>query len=535
MANIKIITDNDGQVLPITRDSAVLDENGVGINNSYQKKLISGTNIATINNQSLLEGGNITISGGSGGTSDYTQLTNKPSINGETLEGNINLATPSDLASKQDTLVSGQNIATINNRSLLEGGNITISGGSGGGNLVGEKTYDSSSLRTGYFWQSAVAVGATMPKNAKANSGFGCMSIEVEPGDICEIHTKGGSTGRAYCLTDMYRVVKEVAAASANYLSTPATVEVAEKGYLFVSMDTSSASNVPLFSVIVRGNLTTKIEVLQQKTTEALTPAPFKNGTLRLTTAPKILWLGNSFSENTLQYISSIMGSLSSTPAHSIYLCKVSSTGLSYWADRCTSSETVSPALNSGQDLGLTTMTLPALFAAEPWDVLMLQQLSTDAGNYSTYEPYLSIIIQTLKENCPNPNVAVGWNLIWSKQSTATGTALDGEEYYNLIVDATKTMMVRNGLDIIVPVGTAIQNSRNSDIVDSTEFTQDGQHLNSLGQLIASYTWFECILGKLLGISILDINYNISGNTAETLQKIKIHVMDAMANRFSIT
>ena len=61
MANIKIITDNDGQVLPITRDSAVLDENGVGINNSYQKQLVSGENIKTINTQSLLGTGNISI------------------------------------------------------------------------------------------------------------------------------------------------------------------------------------------------------------------------------------------------------------------------------------------------------------------------------------------------------------------------------------------------------------------------------------------------------------------------------------------
>ena len=363
------------------------------------------------------------------------------------------------------------------------------------------------------------------------------MSIDVEPGDKYEIRTKGGSNGRAYCLTDMYREVQAVADANANYLSTYATVNVAKKGRLFINLDTSSSSNVSQFFVTAKANLATKIELLQQKTTEALTPPPFKNGTLRLTTSPKILWLGNSYSENTLQYISSMTGSLSSAPTYSIYLCKVSSTGLSYWADKCTSSETVTPALKAGQDLGLTTMTLPALFAAQPWDVVMLQQVSTSAGNYSTYEPHLSTIIKTLKENCHNPNVAVGWNLIWSNKYTSSGAGLDGEEYYNLIADATKTMMTRNGLDIIVPAGTAIQNCRNSsDIVDTEEFVQDTSgHLNSLGQLIAGYTWFECILGKLLGISILDIDYNISGGTAETLQKIKKHVMNAISNMWSVT
>ena len=61
MANIKYLQDNDGQVLPITRDAAVLDENGVGINNSYQKKLKSGLNIKTVNTESLLGTGNISI------------------------------------------------------------------------------------------------------------------------------------------------------------------------------------------------------------------------------------------------------------------------------------------------------------------------------------------------------------------------------------------------------------------------------------------------------------------------------------------
>ena len=486
----------------------------------------------------LTHGGSLIIQTGSGGggTTDYTDLTSKPKINNVELSGDL---TSSGLG-LQDTLVSGTNIATINNQSLLNGGNIVIPTGGGGGTfdgLVTINTYGSTSLRENYYWQSAVAVGGTMPKNPKYNTGFRCMSIDVEPGDICEIRTKGGSSGRAYCLTDMYRVVKEVAAASANYLSTPATVTVTEKGHLFVSMDTSTSSNIPLFSVIVKANLATKIELLRQKTTEALTPPPFKNGTLRLTTSPKILWLGNSYSENTLQYISSMTGSLSSAPTYSIYLCKVSSTGLSYWADKCTNSETVTPALNAGQDLGLTTMTLPALFAAQPWDVVMLQQVSTSAGNYSTYEPYLSTVIQTLRENCHNPNVAVGWNLIWSNKYTTTGAGLDGAEYYNLIADATKTMMTRNGLDIIVPAGTAIQNCRNdSDIVDTDEFVQDTSgHLNSLGQLIAGYTWFECILGKLLGISILDINYNISGGSAETLQKIKKHVMNSISNMWSVT
>ena len=91
-----------------------------------QDTLESGVNIKTINGNNILGSGNLEIQTGGGGTTDYSDLTNKPSINGTTLDGNVNLSTPEQLDAKQDTLVSGTNIKTINNESLLGSGNITI-------------------------------------------------------------------------------------------------------------------------------------------------------------------------------------------------------------------------------------------------------------------------------------------------------------------------------------------------------------------------------------------------------------------------
>lgn len=67
---------------------------GVSANTSYhnyQEQLVSGTNIKTINGESILGEGNLEISGG-GGTTDYTQLTNKPQINSVELSGNKSLS-----------------------------------------------------------------------------------------------------------------------------------------------------------------------------------------------------------------------------------------------------------------------------------------------------------------------------------------------------------------------------------------------------------------------------------------------------------
>lgn len=148
-----------------------------------QDTLISGTNIKTINNQSILGSGNIEIQASTGSTdlSDYytkeetdstfatvSQVENKvDKIEGKSLISDeeiarlatvtnyddstineqiatlnsskldvstyttdkANFATKTELNSKQNTLISGQNIKTINGNSLLGSGDITITGG----------------------------------------------------------------------------------------------------------------------------------------------------------------------------------------------------------------------------------------------------------------------------------------------------------------------------------------------------------------------------------------------------------------------
>ena len=94
--------------------------------NGKQDKLTSGTNIKTINGQSLLGSGNITIDGGSGGVSQeaFDSLVNTV----DNIDADVAQLTK-DVQEKQDKLVSGTNIKTINGQSLLGSGNITISGG----------------------------------------------------------------------------------------------------------------------------------------------------------------------------------------------------------------------------------------------------------------------------------------------------------------------------------------------------------------------------------------------------------------------
>jgi len=149
---------NDTPTIP-TKTSELLNDSGY-INqhqdiSGKQDVLVSGETIKTINNQSLLGSGNITITS-ENGTTDYNALDNRPSINNVVLSGNKTLEALGiqekgdyleendlqdalqdyaksdeipDISGKQDTLVSGTNIKTINGNSILGSGNIEIQGG----------------------------------------------------------------------------------------------------------------------------------------------------------------------------------------------------------------------------------------------------------------------------------------------------------------------------------------------------------------------------------------------------------------------
>lgn len=147
-----------------------LDESGLSyfwgkLKAYFQEKLVSGTNIKTINNQTLLGSGNMSISGGvsdvevngtsvvSGGVADVTVPTKTSDLNNDSgfitsssvpsaetsnpaMDGTASPGSstkwsrgdhvhPSD-TSKQDTLVSGTNIKTVNSNSVIGSGNIAI-------------------------------------------------------------------------------------------------------------------------------------------------------------------------------------------------------------------------------------------------------------------------------------------------------------------------------------------------------------------------------------------------------------------------
>ncbi len=111
-------TANDGNGDPLRSAFIKCNDNFDDLDTTKQDTLVSGTNIKTLEGQSLLGSGNIDLTKSDVGLAnvDNTSDVNKP----------ISSATQTALNAKQDTLVSGTNIKTINSTSLLGSGNVSV-------------------------------------------------------------------------------------------------------------------------------------------------------------------------------------------------------------------------------------------------------------------------------------------------------------------------------------------------------------------------------------------------------------------------
>ena len=102
---------------------------------------------------------------------------------------------------------------------------------------------------------------------------------------------------------------------------------------------------------------------------------------------------------------------------------------------------------------------------------------------------------------------------------------------YNAIVSAVQSKIVTNGnFDLIVPNGTAVQNSRTSLLGDTT--TIDGYHMSRpYGRYLTSLMFAKTITG----MDISNISYTPSGVSAEEKQIAIESVNNAYKTHFSVT
>ena len=136
--SIKVGNDTESGLFEFTGSGVTMDNNvnPTVIDFDYQDALVSGTNIKSINNQSLLGTGNLTIGGGSpGGSNGQIQFNDNSNFNGDT---NLNWDTTNNIlvVGKETAPTNQEGIIHLKGNGSTEGGKLKLQTGAGKGSPV---------------------------------------------------------------------------------------------------------------------------------------------------------------------------------------------------------------------------------------------------------------------------------------------------------------------------------------------------------------------------------------------------------------
>ena len=150
------------------------------------------------------------------------------------------------------------------------------------------------------------------------------------------------------------------------------------------------------------------------------------------------------------------------------------------------------------------TLSLRQALRDGKYDYISLQQASHDSGIRASYEPWLSMLIDTVRAYQPEAQLC--WMQTWAYSKDAKHPAYpryhnNQSEMWDSIQSCTKYVqeitsnpLTSNPL-ILIPCGAAIQRARETKLGDT--MCRDGYHLNyTYGRYTAACVWYEILTGK---------------------------------------
>ena len=179
---------------------------------------------------------------------------------------------------------------------------------------------------------------------------------------------------------------------------------------------------------------------------------------------------------------------------------------------------------------------LSPIVTDEQWDFISFQQASHYSGLTTTYEPFLSKLVQYTDSIKTGQDVRYGWHMTWaySKDSNHGGFAnyrRNQDVMYDSIRYAVQwTQILHPEFSFNVPCGTAIQNARTTYLGDN--MNRDGYHLDlKIGRYTAACTWLE----TLTGISPVGLNYKPEGVDDAAAHACQMSAHAAIQNPLEVT
>jgi hypothetical protein len=251
----------------------------------------------------------------------------------------------------------------------------------------------------------------------------------------------------------------------------------------------------------------------------------------------KILSVGNSFSVDTMQYVADIARSIGydvtlgnlyvggcSIPQHYHHIENDLAVYRFYTNDGRGWNETPNVAISTA-------------VSSCDWDIISIQHGSKDGSRYtdaSSYEKLVPLVEKILSYTVKTPKIA--FNMTWVGEPYHHHKELasyNGDQLlvYRLIAEVMRDHIAPLPvIDILSPVGTAVQNARTTVLRD--RMSRDGYHLSyAIGRYIAGLTFFRA----LTGADIDGVSYMPEGVSDEDRVIAIAAANAAIASPFALT
>lgn len=241
----------------------------------------------------------------------------------------------------------------------------------------------------------------------------------------------------------------------------------------------------------------------------------------------RILAIGNSYSQDALAYVPFIMQNMGLDVELSIGILMMSSSTIQDHVNNFLNEEDAytfyryAPGAESWSNMGKKTIQY-ALDTYE-WDIILTHQSSADVSSWNTHQPYLNRLVNLIYTKLTY-NVKFAWVLsqIRPAQSNSGPNRTEASIISRYEATAVNAERVKNEsvFDIVIPVGTAVQNARTIESLkvlgsykDNAKNTSgygyltpnDGVHLQEgLPCQLAAYTVILSIL-DFLGMNEISI------------------------------
>ncbi|MCQ2228939.1 MAG: DUF4886 domain-containing protein [Bacteroidales bacterium] len=250
----------------------------------------------------------------------------------------------------------------------------------------------------------------------------------------------------------------------------------------------------------------------------------------------KILFIGNSFTANLISYLPDILINRHVNNVNFSFIVNQGESLCDIYSRIINDSITEYHSWDNGK-ITKNSIGINELILSNEWDVITLQQVSGMSGLYSTYQPYLNLIVNHI--NDLSPNTCIAFHSTWSYASMCEVPQFSyfsnsSEIMTQEIIKARNKALYDSKIKVLINSTEAIDSLRRTHKNNPPlDLTYDGLHLaDGIPLYLVACVLYETIIAPINNNCILDKSFYYS-NKDITITQEDAYLCQKIAHYFA--